>query len=253
MPSLISVEPTRLGGVKALNLFPRGLAGPAPTIIMYHGWMGSKDGMIPAAELLACHGFRVILPDLPRHGERDALPNYQDRAAYEQFWAIIMQAVDEVAAIAKAAVSQGLSHPSAIGIAGSSAGGMVAASALGRYEWLRAAVGHITCPCFEWLDGISTNADPLTGDDLARLRTYDPERLIAAMAPRPLLLMHGSADTNLPVAGVRRFVERARADAYADHPDQLVLTELPRLDHWVTIGMVGTMRQWFERWMRDEP
>lgn len=253
MQPVVTVEPVRLSGINVLNVFPRGLTGPAPAIIMYHGWMGSKNGMIPAAELLACHGFRVLLPDLPRHGERNALPSYQDRAAYEQFWAIIMQAVDEVGAIAAEAVDQGLARRETIGIAGSSAGGMVALSALGRYEWLRAAGALITCPCFEWLDSISTNADPLAGDDLAKLRTYDPEALIPAMAPRPLLLLHGTADTNLPVAGVRRFVSQAREGAYAPHPDRLVLTELPKLDHWVTIGMVATLQQWFERWIPHEP
>lgn len=252
MQSLIGVEPINLGGITVLNLFARGLTGPAPTILMYHGWMGSKADMVPAAEQMVCRGFRVLLPDLPRHGERDALPNYQDRAAFEQFWAIIMQAVDEVGAIAEGAIRMGFAQRNAIGIAGSSAGGMVATSALGRHPWLRAACGFITCPSFEWLDSISTNADPLTGDDLARLRTYDPERLTAAMAPRPLLLMHGAADTNLPVAGVRRFVTQAREGAYAPFPERLVLTELPRLDHRVTIGMIGTMQQWFERWMNHE-
>ncbi|HYF78801.1 MAG TPA: alpha/beta fold hydrolase [Symbiobacteriaceae bacterium] len=249
MQPVISIEPITLAKHKVLNLFPRGLTGPAPTIILYHGWFGSKEAQVPAAQLLACHGFRVLLPDLPGHGERTPLVADRPEAAYDHFWAMIMQSIDEVEAIVGDAVDRGLARRSSIGIAGSSAGGMVAVSALGRYPWLRAAVGHNTCPSFEWLDSISTNAPPLQGADLDRLRTYDPVNLAGEMSPRPLLLMHGTADTILPAEGARRFVEQARAGAYAPHPDRLIFTELPRLDHWVTIGMVATMQQWFERWI----
>ncbi|MGE5674182.1 MAG: alpha/beta hydrolase family protein [Mycobacterium leprae] len=68
------------------------------------------------------------------------------------------------------------------------------------------------------------------------------------MQSPPLLMLHGTADKTLPVKGVQRFLAKAQP-LYATHPDHLVLTEYPRLNHWTTTTMVAATRDWLERYL----
>ena len=49
--------------------------------------------------------------------------------------------------------------------------------------------------------------------------TYSPERFVGALAPTPLLLLHGSADPVIPYSHSERLFERA------GEPKRLVLVE----------------------------
>jgi len=236
----ITIERITPGGIPTLQVSPRGAVDPLPTVLLYHGWVGKKENQQIAAEALACAGFRVLAPDLPRHGERGPFPDYGAPEAWNSFWDVVAQAIEEVPLLLRVA------GEAPIGVAGNSTGGMVAGGALARYPSMKASVILNSCLCFEWLDRRGGNAPPLEGARLVRLRSFDPEALVEKMAPRPVLLLHGAADTTLPVAGARRFVERARP-YYLPHPANLTLTEVPGLDHWVTAGMVGAMRDWFLR------
>jgi predicted esterase len=89
---------------------------------------------------------------------------------------------------------------------------------------------------------------PASEADLALLRAHDPEALIDQIAPRPLLLMHGTEDKTLPIAEIRRFVSLARP-AYAAHPERLHLEEYGGLGHHIIPTMIMQMRNWFLRYL----
>lgn len=250
MERSIITERTELAGIPILHVRARALTGPAPTILYFHGWSSKKEFNIIPAELLAMDGFRVIVPDQIHHGERGALPDYP-KAAKTHFWKVILNTIGEAETLKEAAMAAEWSLPERVGVAGHSMGGFISAGVLARYPWAKAAVLLNGCPCYGWAEEHyrqSAGSFPASPALLKRLRAYDPELLLDRVAPKPLLMQHGTADTAVPVGGVKRFYELAGA-AYAATPERLALTLVDRLDHYVTNHMMEAMRNWFLRWL----
>lgn len=245
----ILTERTELAGIPVLHVRNRELHEPAPTVIFYHGWSSRKENHLIMAESLAVEGLRVILPDARRHGERDPFPDYDALEALVYFWSVVEESIAEAGAIAEAALAAGLAAPGRLGIAGSSMGGMIAAGALAGFPEFRAAVLCNSCPSLEWLADRQREERgfPLLCDEeRLAFRKFDPEALLDRVAPRPLLMLHGDADTSVPVAGVRRFAGKARSH-YAGHPDSLCVQETAKLNHHVTADQILQTRTWFKQ------
>lgn len=251
MHQVINVVATQLAGIPLYDVHAAGLSGPAPTIFLQHGWSGSKATQVVTAQALACAGFRVLVPDALRHGDRDAFPSYEAPEASAHFWQILETQVDDFGRIAEEAIRLGLSDPDRIGVTGNSMGGMIAACATARYGWVKVAAVMNGSGCllhtYEEFLAAAPQAER-SAEAEARLRAIDPEGQIDRIAPRPVLLIHGERDTVVPVTGVQRFAELA-GPAYAACPERLKLTVIPRLDHYVTVGMVDEVRNWFVRYL----
>jgi len=245
----VTVDRITPAGIPTLHVYPTGLQGPAPLVIYHHGWSSNKENQIVVAESLACRGYRVLVPDAPRHGERDALATY-DAGDFDVFWGVVTGAVQEDAILHTAALEAGWVEDGRIGLAGHSMGGMIVSGSLARHPWVRVAVMLDGCPCYEWLldDHFRNLGTPTPQAARLKVRDFDPERLVAEVAPRPLLMVHGDADQAVPIGGVRRFRDLA-TPLYAAVPDRLALTELPHLDHYVTTPAILEMRDWFRRYL----
>jgi fermentation-respiration switch protein FrsA (DUF1100 family) len=75
--------------------------------------------------------------------------------------------------------------------------------------------------------------------------------MLAAIAPRPLLVVNGDSDANTPVAGVRLAVAAARpryAAAHADDRLELVIQE--NTPHRVNPDSIDAGVAWFVRWLK---
>lgn len=234
-----------VAGIPLLHVRPNGVEGPLPTVIFQHGWSSAKDRHLVTAESLACQGFHVILPDALHHGERDRFADHDTALARSHFWRVVADTVEGFSPIYAAAVAEGWSDPNRVGVAGSSMGGMAAAAALAEYPWVKAAVLLNGCPCFGWLAAewertYDTRLPQLEQDRLALL---DPEARLSQLEPRPLLMLHGTADTTVPIGGVQRFADlAARINPAQAEKTKLVAVE--RLNHYVTVGMVQEMNHW---------
>ena len=246
--SPILAEREVLAGLPVLHVRARSLSGPAPALLLFHGWRSRKEAGWVAAQALACQGVRVILPDLPGHGERGSAPPAEEG---EAFWETLFGAVDEVEPLHAALLDQGLAAPGRTALAGVSAGGMVALSALARAPWARAAVALAACPAFEWLAASRRAARgerPLSLRQRERLRAYDPLALVERIAPRPLLLVHGSEGCAIPAEGARRFVEAARP-LYEGHPSRLSAESQEGPAHRLTSGVLRRVQPWLRWWL----
>jgi uncharacterized protein len=246
----ILVEPTTLAGIPVLHVRARHLPEPAPTILFYHGWSSCKENNGINAEALACEGFRVIVPDAVHHGVRGALADYNTAQTLPLFWPTIIQSVEEAALLHQAAVAAGWADPGRMGVAGHSMGGFISSGIMAKFPWVKAGVLLNGCPSYVFAGHMYAQAAHMEADEalLAQLAPYDPIGQVERIAPRSLLLLHGEADQVVPPVLARRFCEAARP-YYAEHPERLVLTEIRRLNHYITSRMIMQMRDWFVRYL----
>jgi dipeptidyl aminopeptidase/acylaminoacyl peptidase len=246
MTPYVVVQRLELAGIPVLHVYGRDLTGPGPTVFFFHGWSSRKERNRIALESLALAGLRVLAPDAIHHGERGALPSYEGDAGEQYFWQTVIQTIEEAEALQAAAVAAGLADPDRIGVTGHSMGGFITAGVLARYDWVRAAVLLNGAGSYGWAERLSCQARGIEpkAERLDLLGAYDPERRLDRIAPRPVLLLHGSEDQIVPAEASRRFYRLAQPH-YAQYPDRLVLTEIPRLNHYVTQDMIDAARQWF--------
>ena len=94
----LTVTPGRVG-VIPVTVFASTAAGPAPVVVVAHGFAGSQQLMLPFATTLARNGFRVVTFDFPGHGQNPAplRGGLKDDAART---AVLMQALDAVVGFA---------------------------------------------------------------------------------------------------------------------------------------------------------
>jgi pimeloyl-ACP methyl ester carboxylesterase len=92
------VAPGRVG-VIPVTVFAQSATGPAPVVVVAHGFAGSQQLMLPFAVTLARNGYRVVTFDFPGHGRNPAplTGGLADDAARN---AVLMQALDAVVGFA---------------------------------------------------------------------------------------------------------------------------------------------------------
>lgn len=249
MTSPLIRERLLLAGIPVLHVHAAALVGPTPTVLLYHGWASRPENLTIMADALACTGLRVLLPDAPQHGERAQLVTRAELV--QKFWPVVFATIAEAPALLDAAIAAGLADPQRLGIGGNSMGGVIAAGILTREPRLKAAAIDNATISFEWLEEVSRAArgdGPIPPDLLAQLRAHDPFAHIAQIAPRPLLLQHGTADTLQPIDGTRRWVAAAQPH-YEKFPEHLQVYEAHNLNHYLTIGMISNAREWFTQYV----
>ena len=138
-------------------------AADAPTLVMVHGFTGSKENWYPLAERLGGH-YRLVIPDLPGWGESQRIEGAD--------YGFSAQA-DRLAQFLQRVRREG----SPIVLLGHSMGGGIAAVAAARHPHLVARVGLIDAAGVRFRDnrfGIDVLAgeNPFAVDDAASLQRY---------------------------------------------------------------------------------
>lgn len=198
------------GGGKTLYGWwvPSGAAG-APVLILVHGWGRNVQRMLPYIGMLHPAGFDLLAFDARHHGSSDG----DDFGSMPKFSEDIRAAVDHVARARNLA-------PAVVGVLGLSVGGSAAIHAsahdtriaavatvgafanprdpratLGRFWWILAPGLPLAFRYVEWRVGL-------------RFRAIAPENVISRARAR-FLLIHGTADTVIPLAHARRLAAAA--------------------------------------------
>ncbi|MCC7366972.1 MAG: alpha/beta fold hydrolase [Chloroflexi bacterium] len=182
------------------------------SVIVLHGHGGNKHTVLPLARMLYPR-YNVLLLDHRGHGDSDGL---RTTIGYEERL--------DVHAAVEYLLEQGLGP---VGIYGMSMGGATAILAAAEdrrisavvadspYARLRWAVGQVArlrgypgfiAPGIAWI-GCFATAFHLRNS----MASFDPVEVVDQIAPRPLLLMHGTDDEIIPVVSARILYEKAGA------------------------------------------
>ncbi|WP_342472997.1 prolyl oligopeptidase family serine peptidase [Metasolibacillus sp. FSL H7-0170] len=179
-----------------------------PTVIFIHGFGSGKEHNLHFAYQLVEKGVRVILPDAHLHGER-AEPNTTKEQLEPIFWEIVMRTVGEVEILYKKLQDKGLLTTKAIGIAGTSMGGITTVGCLSKYDWIQTAgicMGATSYPKFAQHQlaqfekaGIELPfTEQQLAETMAMLDAYDLENKANILQQVPTFFWHGKEDKVVP-------------------------------------------------------
>lgn len=190
------------------------------TLIFVHGYGGNRSGLLPQAALLAEQGYGALLMDLRNHGDSAG-----DRTTFG--W---LEVRDVQGALDYLLVRPEV-NASRIGVIGESLGASTAIRAAALEPDLRAVVAQAAFSSLE--DNVAEGVQRLTGlpafpfaplilyfaeqEAGGRIGLVRPVEEIGAIAPRPILLMHGTRDPLIDASNSRRLYEAA------GEPRELVL------------------------------
>lgn len=217
-------------GQKLAALFCRAAVEEAPVIIVCHGFTGSKEGggrALSMAEALALRGWHTLLFDFSGAGESEG--------SAEEI--TLSRQISDLGAVVEWCRRQGLGP---LLLTGRSFGGTTALCYAAEDSGIAAVCtwaavarpADLFCRFVREWPAPGQSRVALTGEEgtlyISReffrdLERHDPLRAAAAIAPRPLLVIHGTADQVVPcsqaeliyrAAGAPKSIERIPG---ADH------------------------------------
>lgn len=201
-PHLSSAEPVWFESADGTRLhgwfIPAGGAltdGRAPTILHFHGNAGNIESHVFFTQNLPPNGFNVFIFDYRGYGRSEGSARRRDALIADGHAALD-------ALLARPDVD-----PTRIGMYGQSLGGAIALNVMADRPELRAAV--VESPFASWrlvaANAVSGDPPGILGRLLASVLIKDDRRPDEAIAriDRPVLLLHGTADTTVPVSHSR--------------------------------------------------
>jgi uncharacterized protein len=271
----ITIEQEIIRGIPLLRFLPQ-KAKAAPVVFYVHGFGGSKETGGEIGLRLAQRGIACVAVDAPDHGDRphdriDQIfqPDYQPIYPMEtgfDVYSLMLDQILEMTAEIDSLVDELAADPRLdmrrAGITGLSYGGMVAFQVAATSQRIQAAVPMISMPTSleRWEDLVteassySQWAEAMTaarGEVKKRaewLRQYEALPHLKNFAPRPLLILCGDQDTDMPKVYAVRAV-RELLPVYHEHPERLTLTINDGVAHRVTIQMMEDMAAWFQKYL----
>lgn len=235
-----------IAGIPCIEIVPPEIK---EDIIFYHGWSSRKENQVFRGQILACHGYRVILPDAPYHGQRNRLDfnsgNGEELLA-NYFFEILIRSILE-----SESLIDYLGRNKPITVAGHSMGGFNAAGVFtaradiskmininGSSAWLKTRD--------IWLDEIDFNQpikDEVIIDNIKySLREYDPYFNLDKANNRPVLLLHGEEDSSVSLEAQEDYYQAAK-EIYEDD-ERISLVTYENLNHYIIDKMLEEIINW---------
>jgi hypothetical protein len=247
MTAIASVART-IAGVPALLGYcgsPE-LAMEHGTVMLYHGFGGTKERVEYYSAALAEAGFLAVSLDAVGHGERRypdfdvTFSNQRWNAQFEEteadFLKLIDDTVAEVPSIIDDLLARGWAREDRVGIAGRSLGGNVSYAAVLADTRVRAAAPVVGSP--EW----------------TLPRAHSPHHHPGRFFPAAVLSQAAEFDEYVPVGPIRDFHARLEP-RYAREPERIQYIEYSGVGHFLTPELNAESCQrmvaWFQRWLPD--
>jgi hypothetical protein len=248
---LIEVKKTILNNVPCLLIRPKTYKDDLPTLFHYHGWSSKKENHVFFATTIAQYGYQVILPDSNLHGERNPLDNYSPENLKEYFWEIATKSVKEFQGIREDAQSFYNVDKEAIAVSGSSMGGYISSSIFAQNIDIKCLI------CFNggcaWIKTEEILREKFGIEvtkkiDIEEAKVFDPLTYKNNLYPRSILMLHGDADTSVPIE-IQKYFHQEVAPYYKNDTKRLKLEIYPNMNHHVSIRMVESAVNWLERYL----
>jgi dienelactone hydrolase len=214
------------------------------TVLLYHGFSGTKERMADYAAAVAEAGFLAVSLDAVGHGERrypdfdvtfnDERWDTQFEATETDFLQLIDDTVAEVPSIIDDLLARGWARADRIGIGGRSLGGNVAYASVLADTRVRAAASVVGSP--EW----------------TLPRAQSPHHYPDRFFPAAILSQSAEFDEFVPAGPVRDFHAMLQP-WYAREPERIQYLEYPGVGHFLTPELhkesCHQMTAWFQRWL----
>ncbi|PYY29969.1 alpha/beta hydrolase [Paenibacillus illinoisensis] len=236
-----------IAGVPCLQIDP--YLPPVGTIILYHGWGSNIRDYLFFGSMISDWGYKVVIPELPHHGERGNLAYFDTVILQQYFWSVVIQAVEEASTIVTDILN---TNDQPVGIIGNSAGGFIAGGVCATNSNVNSAV-VMNASC-AWLRSEETfrehdGRSPMSAIEAENIRKYDPLFNIDASIDQAFLLLHGKEDTTIPIESQRYFMDRM---SVKDIQASLKFVEYAGVNHQITLGMLQEAKEWMERYVHVE-
>ncbi len=248
----IKVSPINLGDIPCFYIKPL-FNDENKTIIYYHGWSSHKGNGLFIGKVLAFHGYNVLIPDAIHHGERNALKEYNVEAMRKYFWNVIFNSVSEYKKMISDVVFVLELDRDKIAVMGSSMGGFIASGVFADNREIKCLINMNGACAWEKAESMFREIDregkgAATAEQKKLIIEYDPLGKKNVLYPRPILMLHGDADTSVYI-DIQRYFYNEVKDIYKDKPEMLVLAESPKLNHYKTTGMLEESVKWLEEYL----
>jgi hypothetical protein len=250
----VNRENINIDGIPAIVLKPELEMDSYPTVVFYHGWSSKKEYQEFRGSVIASLGYQVIIPDAIHHGERGDL----DYAASENsgfFWRVVLNNLDEWSKVKTYAVTELKADPKRIAVAGHSMGGFTSAGIFTENPDIRTCV--ILNGSFNWLGSNEEFKRRLNVHMTKEFQVLqqevekrNPAASVVNLLDRPILILHGEADSMVEISPQRDFYERLR-ELHRSEGD-LKMISYKNLDHFVTTNMLEEMGNWLDSKMVEE-
>ncbi|MBS4536144.1 alpha/beta fold hydrolase [Clostridium sp. D2Q-14] len=248
---ILNISKVELSNITCLHVEPNFIEGELPTVIYYHGWGSNKDNQVFLAKTIAKEGYRVILPDAPKHGERGKLDFDKFDTMKNNFLKIVIEAVEESKDLICDIISKLNIDSEKIAIMGHSMGGFISSGVFAMNKNIKCLINLNGSAAWEYsaklFEGYYKKLFA-TEDEIDNIKKLDPVRHKEGLYPRPILLVHGNKDSQVPIDIQKYFMNEIKP-VYKDKPERLHMIEYPELNHYKTIGMIEESIKWLDKYL----
>lgn len=218
-------------------LTPQGGAN-APLVICLHGLGSHKETLLNTAVTFARRGFRTVGLDLARHGARSGAETRDamlDIDYVGTMFGMIQQSVTDISRL--------IDHFGVPGVAahGISLGGIVLFSAIVADP--RIGVASVAMGSPDWVGMAETLGMDRNHPAVDHVARYSPLEHAERIPPCALLVLHGSEDEVVPIAGVRHLAEKLEP-LYEDSPERFEFIVYRDVGHTYLDDMLERSVDW---------
>lgn len=250
--SFLDQETHMIGEIPVLRLIPKHTKKPFKTIVFYHGWSSSKEVQLMRGMILASFGYQVILPDSINHGERGIVDYEDPEEVVKYFWPTVLKNLDEYSEIRDFALENFNADKGEIGVSGNSMGGFTASGIFTYNPEIKALVilngsANWTGANFIFKELVPGELPDWLKEEEIKISEIDPMNHMEKIIDRPILMLHGGADSVVDIKSQKDFYKTAHA-LYSDR-SKIELIEYNNLNHIVSTNMMEESVKWFKKFL----